>query len=100
MVCCSGIKLYMKCVALVYTDDKNATYIQPSNLVIHLLSIWRFHLKYSANQAELAYINLVIYIQVHQGRSQKSGEGGAAVLFDIVHVARIRKGVLEPLVCA
>ena len=35
--------------------------------------------------------------QPMQGRSQKSGEGGAAVLFDI---ARIRKGVLEPLVCA
>ena len=32
-----------------------------------------------------------------QGRSQKSGEGGAAVLFDI---ARIRKRVLEPLVSA
>ena len=32
-----------------------------------------------------------------QERSQKSREGGAAVLFDI---ARIRKGVLEPLVCA
>ena len=32
-----------------------------------------------------------------QGCSQKSEEGGAAVLFDI---ARIRKRVLEPLVCA
>ena len=30
-----------------------------------------------------------------KGHSQKSGEGGAAVLFDI---ARIRKEVLEPLV--
>ena len=29
--------------------------------------------------------------------SQKSGEGGAALLFDI---ARIRKGVLEPLLFA
>ena len=32
-----------------------------------------------------------------QGHSQKSGEVGSAVLFGI---ARIRKGALEPLVCA
>ena len=42
------------------------------------------------------YIRLFNMVKV-QGRSQKSGEGGAAVLFDI---ARIRKGVLEPIICA
>ena len=39
---------------------------------------------------------VVTGVPIRQGRSQKSGEGGAAVPFD---PARLKKGVLEPLVC-
>ena len=53
-------------------------------------STWKVETHWYVKQRVTKHLHVVV-----QGCNQKSGEGGAVVLFDI---ARIRKGVLEPLV--